>query len=94
MSPRCWTRCTTSSGSRIPGVKSITHSRRTQPRACPGPREQKRIDVLGYNPLPPAFELKLTDADQFEGVSAAALNVDEVRQVRRRPIVTNGARQT
>ncbi len=78
----------------ISGVKSITYISPDAAKSQLSSEEQKQIDVLGYNPLPPAFELKLTDADQFETVSAAALKVDEVRGCGNDPCVTNGADKT
>ena len=90
---RCWTRCTTSSA-QISGVKSIDYVSPDDAKSQLSSEEQKQIDVLGYNPLPPAFELKLTDANQFEQVSAAALKVDEVRGCGNDPCVTNGADKT
>jgi cell division transport system permease protein len=78
----------------IPGVKQITYVSPDAAKSQLSEEEQKQIDVLGYNPLPPAFELKLTDANKFEDVSAAALKVDEVRACGNDPCVTNGADKT
>src|SRR6476661_5992742 len=77
-----------------PGVKQITYVSPDAAKSQLSEEEQKQIDVLGYNPLPPAFELKLTDANKFEDVSAAALKVDEVRACGNDPCVTNGADKT
>ena len=78
----------------IPGVKQITYVSPDAAKSQLSDEEQKQINVLGYNPLPPAFELKLTDANKFEDVSAAALKVDEVRACGNDPCVTNGADKT
>jgi cell division transport system permease protein len=78
----------------IPGVKTIDYVSPDDAKQQLSDEEQKQIDVLGYNPLPPAFELKLVDANRFEDVSAAALQVDEVRACGNDPCVTNGADKT
>ena len=78
----------------IPGVKTIDYVSPDAAKDQLSTEEQKQIDVLGYNPLPPAFELKLTDPNKFEDVSAAALKVDEVRGCGNDPCVTNGADKT
>jgi len=78
----------------ISGVKQIKYISPDAAKSQLSSEEQKQIDVLGYNPLPPAFELKLTDANKFEDVSAAALKVDEVRACGNDPCVTNGADKT
>jgi cell division transport system permease protein len=78
----------------IPGVKTIDYVSPDDAKQQLSDEEQKQIEVLGYNPLPPAFELKLVDANRFEDVSAAALQVDEVRGCGNDPCVTNGADKT
>ena len=78
----------------IPGIKQIDYVSPDAAKNQLSTEEQKQIDVLGYNPLPPAFELKLVDPNKFEDVSAAALRIDEVRGCGNDPCITNGADKT
>jgi cell division transport system permease protein len=63
----------------IPNVKSIEYVSPDDAVKQLSPEEQKNIGVLGYNPLPPAFYLKLADPNQVDEAKAAALQIPEVR---------------
>jgi cell division transport system permease protein len=63
----------------IPYVKSITYVSPEDALKQISPSERKNIGVLGYNPLPPAFYLKLTNPDKVDQVRTAALGVPEVK---------------
>ncbi len=78
----------------IPGVKTITYVSPADAKAQLSKAEQEQMGLLGYNPLPPAFALRMTNPDQFEQVSTAALKVPEVRNCGNDPCVTNGASST
>ena len=63
----------------IPNVKSIEYVSPDDAIKQLSKEEQANIAVLGYNPLPPAFYMKLADPDQVDEAKAAALQIPEVR---------------
>ncbi|HVG89231.1 MAG: cell division protein FtsX [Gaiellales bacterium] len=63
----------------IPNVKSIEYVSPDDAIKQLSKEEQANIAVLGYNPLPPAFYMKLADPNQVDEAKAAALQIPEVR---------------
>jgi|1186.fasta_scaffold139512_2 cell division transport system permease protein len=63
----------------IPGIRSVTYVSPDDAMKQLSKDEQENIGVLGYNPLPPAFSLKLSNPDDVDRVKAAALNIEEIR---------------
>jgi cell division transport system permease protein len=57
----------------IPNVKSIEYVSPDDAIKQLSKEEQANIAVLGYNPLPPAFYMKLADPNQVDEAKAAAL---------------------
>jgi len=78
----------------IPNVKSIRYVSPEDAIKQLSKSEQENIGVLGFNPLPPAFYLKLDDPDQVDGVKAAALQIPEVRNCGDQNCVSYGEQLT
>ena len=55
---------------------------------------QEAINILPYNPLPPAFYVKLTDADKASTTAAAAQKISAVHNCGSPPCVTYGKKIT
>ena len=52
---------------KLPYVKSFTYVSPDAAKKTLSPSAQAAIDALGFNPLPPAFYVKLTDPEQGLG---------------------------
>jgi cell division transport system permease protein len=63
----------------IPYVKSITYVSPDDALKQISKTERDTIGVLGYNPLPPAFYLKLSNPDKVDAVRTAAMGIPEVK---------------
>jgi cell division transport system permease protein len=55
---------------------------------------QEAINILPYNPLPPAFYVKLTDADKASATAAAAQKISAIHNCGSPPCVTYGKKIT
>jgi cell division transport system permease protein len=78
----------------LPYVKSYRYVSPEQAKRSLSKSAQDAIDSLPYNPLPPAFYVKLTDADKASATAAAAQKIPAVRDCGDAPCVTYGKKIT
>jgi len=63
----------------LPYVRSFTYVSPDQAKKTLSPSAQAAIDALGFNPLPPAFYVKLTDPEQASVTATAALKIKAIK---------------
>jgi cell division transport system permease protein len=78
----------------LPNVKSYTYVSPEAAVKLLSPSEQQAISQLPSNPLPPAFYVKLTDANKAAQTAAAAQNITAIRDCGSPPCVTYGKKIT
>jgi cell division transport system permease protein len=78
----------------LPYVKSFRYVSPDQAAKSLSPSAQKALQSLTSNPLPPAFYVKLTDADKAGVTAAAAQKLTPVRDCGSPPCVTYGKKIT
>ncbi len=71
-------------------VKTVTYVSPTQAEQMISKDSLKAEQVLGYNPFPPSFWLKLTDPSQAGNVTAAAGRLDGVKDCGQQPCAGYG----
>jgi cell division transport system permease protein len=74
----------------IPYVKKVTYVSPQDALKTLSQDLQNDSNVLPNNPLPPAFEMKLTNPDKAQQVTDAALQIPEVRTCGQDPCATYG----
>ena len=62
----------------LPYFKSAQYVSPDQAKAMLSSSAQQAIDTLGFNPLPPAFYVKLTDPNHASDLAAAALKIPDI----------------
>ncbi|MGZ4431342.1 MAG: cell division protein FtsX [Gaiellales bacterium] len=78
----------------IPHVKSVTYVSPEDALKKLSKQQQEEARALGYNPLPPAFYIKLTDPGQATGVGGQAGKIPEVKNCGSNPCVDDGGHIT
>jgi cell division transport system permease protein len=78
----------------LPNVKSYSYVSPDAAVKLLSPSEQNAIRQLNSNPLPPAFYVKLTDANKAAQTAAAAQNITAIRDCGSPPCVTYGKKIT
>jgi cell division transport system permease protein len=78
----------------LPNVKSYEYVSPQQALKNMSKPAQQAIAILNSNPLPPAFYVKLTDADQASATAAAAQKISAVHNCGSPPCVTYGKKIT
>ncbi|MEP6642375.1 MAG: permease-like cell division protein FtsX [Gaiellales bacterium] len=78
----------------LPNVKSYSYVSPDAAVKLLSPSEQQAISQLPSNPLPPAFYVKLTDANKAAETAAAAQNITAIRDCGSPPCVTYGKKIT
>jgi cell division transport system permease protein len=63
----------------LPYVKSWQYVSPDDAKNLLSPAAQRAIDQLGFNPLPPAFYVKLTDPEKADVTAAAALKIADIK---------------
>ncbi|HYX83593.1 MAG TPA: permease-like cell division protein FtsX [Gaiellales bacterium] len=63
----------------LPYVKSFRYVSPEEAKSMLSPSARKAIDELGFNPLPPAFYVKLTDPEKASVTAAAALKIPDIK---------------
>ena len=74
----------------LPYEKSMQYVSPAEAKAKLSPQARKEINQLPYNPLPPAFYVKLTDPEKAAQLRAAALRIGPVRNCGQAPCITYG----
>jgi cell division transport system permease protein len=64
---------------KLPYVKSFKYVSPDDAKKTLSPSAQAAIDALGFNPLPPAFYVKLTDPEKASVTAAAALKITAIK---------------
>jgi cell division transport system permease protein len=78
----------------LPNVKSFEYVSPAQALKGMSKSAQEAIGILRSNPLPPAFYVKLTDANQASETAAAAQKISAVHNCGSPPCVTYGKKIT
>jgi cell division transport system permease protein len=78
----------------LPNVKSVAYVSPSAAVKMLSKSEQQAIQALGSNPLPPAFYVKLIDADQAAETANAAQKITPIRDCGSPPCVTYGKKIT
>jgi cell division transport system permease protein len=78
----------------LPNVKSFEYVSPQEALKKLSPSAQKAAKSLQYNPLPPAFYVKLTDANKASATAAAAQDISAVHNCGSPPCVTYGKKIT
>jgi cell division transport system permease protein len=74
----------------LPYLQSMEYVSPEEAKSKLSPRARKEIETLPFNPLPPAFYVKLTDPEKAPQLRAAALRIPEVRNCGSAPCVSYG----
>ena len=77
----------------LPYVKSFDYVSPDEALKQVSPAERAAIDAAGFNPLPPAFYVKLTDPDQASATAAAAQKISAITELRRDPACVTYGKQ-
>jgi len=64
---------------KLPYVKSFTYVSPDKAALSLSPSARAAIKALGFNPLPPAFYVKLTDPEKASVAAAAAIKIDPIK---------------
>jgi cell division transport system permease protein len=78
----------------LPGVKSFEYVSPDAALRKMSPSARKAASTLNFNPLPPAFYVKLTDANSAAATAAAAQKIPAVHNCGDPPCVTYGKKIT
>ena len=78
----------------LPNVKSFEYVSPSAALKTMSKPAQEAIGILNSNPLPPAFYVKLTDANQASATAAAAQKISAVHNCGSPPCVTYGKKIT